>query len=157
MPHAEIVGIDPNPRAVAKARMQDSSPLSHYRVATTPEPGEMFAAILAMAVFRHGEIERQKPANCEEILPFSDFASSLLRLDAALAVGGFLALGNAHFRLSDTCLSDRFGVELRLSKDPPPASLLYGNDSCRLTGVIEDAVLFSKKSSRIRTEGEQGV
>lgn len=144
MPDARIVGIDPNRRALSRARAADPSPLSDYRLGTAPEPGETFDAIFAMAVFRHGSLEADKPENCSGILEFARFEAGLLSLDRALAPGGLLAMGNAHFRLSDTALATRYRVELRLQSDPAPSTLLYGRDNRRIDGASEDAVLFRK-------------
>lgn len=144
MPEAAILGLDLNPRALAKARAADPSPRSEYRLASAPRPEERFDAIFAMAVFRHGALKRDRPESCAAIMPFSRFEAALCRLDAALEEGGLLAMGNAHFRLSDTGLADRYAVELRSPGQEPASALLYGQDDRRLDGVRESAVLFRK-------------
>jgi len=143
LPHAEIVGVDINPRAIARARRSDRVPGVHYIVNDSPPPGQRFDAVLAMAVFRHGALG-ERPASCADILPFRRFEEGLARLDAALRPGGLLAIGNAHFRLADTRLSASYEAILRLRDDPPPQNILYGRDDRLIEGACEDAVLFRK-------------
>ena len=140
MPGARIVGLDLNRRALARARAAD--PQGDYRLAGTPQPGERFDAVLAMAVFRHGELELQRPDSCTRYLPFARFAEGLAMLDAVLEPRGWLALYNQHFRLSDTRLAARYRAEdLTMAE---PLTLLYGPDDRRLDGVSETAALFRK-------------
>lgn len=144
LPHARITGIDINPRMVAKARQGDASALSRYAVGNAPPAGACFDAIFAMAVFRHGHLERDLPASSSAILPFSRFEEAIALIDKALAPGGLLALGNANFRLRDAKAGARYRVEMRLADAPPVQDVLYGPDDMRLNGVVEDAVLFAK-------------
>jgi Methyltransferase domain len=142
LPGARIVGMDLNRRMLARARKAD--PGGDYRCASAPEPGENFDAILALAVFRHGELQAKQPPSCAAILPFARFAQGLAALDGALRPGGWLALCNAHFRLSDSALAPRYAADpLRL----PPRFLarpIYGTGN-QLVGVEHDTeVLFRK-------------
>ena len=73
MPRADILGIDANARAIAKAIQADPTHSAQYRLSDRPEPGQLFDAILAMAVFRHGELEATRPESCADILPFRQF------------------------------------------------------------------------------------
>lgn len=99
LPRARITGLDLNRRALAKARKAD--PAGDYRLASAPRPDEQFDAVLAMAVFRHGQLEAGRPETCTAVMPFSRFAETVNRLDAALVPGGWLAIGHAHFRFED--------------------------------------------------------
>lgn len=145
MPGARIVGLDLNRRMIARARAADPHPHSDYRCDGAPRPGETFDAVLAMAVFRHGELELHRPDDCGRILPFARFADGLEMLDRHLAAGGWLALYNQQFRLADSPLAPRYDTDpLRM---PPAAALrlLYGPDDRRITDASETAVLFRKR------------
>lgn len=141
MPQARLTGIDLNPRALAKARAAD--PTSEYREAAAPCPGECFDAVLALAVFRHGDLEAQRPDDCSAVLPFARFAQGIAALDAVLEPGGWLAIWHAQFRFADTPTAADYSADtLRL---PSPAQdLLWGPDNLRLEGVSEAKVLFRK-------------
>lgn len=142
IPSARIVGLDLNRRVIARARAAD--PDGDYRIAAAPSAGEQFDAILAMAVLRHGQLESERPQNCAAIMPFARFDDALADLDSALAPGGWLAIGNAHFRLADAALTARY--------EPDPAefphlshpSLLYGPDDRRIELPGRIAVLHRK-------------
>ena len=141
MPHARITGIDLNRRMIAKARLADPDHAGDYRCDGAPLPGEQFDAVLALAVFRHGDLEFHRPADCSAVLPFTRFEQGLAMLDSHLAPGGWLALYNQQFRLSDTALAPRYQADpLRL----PPLVLLYGPDNRRIDGQSESAPLFRK-------------
>lgn len=146
LPAARITGIDLNRRALARARAADTDPRSTYRLAAAPDPAERFDAVLAMAVFRHGELEARRPDSCAAVLPFARFEQGVAALDRVLEPGGWLAIGNAHFRLADTALAAGYAADPLRCGDLPPQALLYGPDDCRLDGVVEPAVLFRKLS-----------
>lgn len=142
MPQARITGLDLNRRMIERARAADPDPRSSYRVAGAPLPDERFDAVLAMAVFRHGELELHQPELCTRYLPFARFAEGLAMLDEVLAPGGWLALYNQQFRLADTPLARRYRAEdLAMAE---PLTLLYGPDDRRLHDTCETAVLFRK-------------
>lgn len=146
LPGAKLMGIDPNRRALAQARAAD--PAGDYREATAPPPGKRFDAILAMAVLRHGRLEADRPATCTAILPFSRFAAALDRLDAALEPGGWLALGNAHFRLADWHGAARYAADETLFEHLSWPRLLYGADDRRLESGDAVPVLYRKLADR---------
>lgn len=144
LPAARIVGIDLNPDAIAAARNNDPQHRDDYRVAGRPEPEERFDAVLALAVFRHGQLERYRPDSCASTMTFSRFADGVSRLDAALIEGGYLAIYNSHFRFTDTHLAPRYAVDpLRLSGHPSQ-ELAYGPDNRRIGGQANPPVLFRK-------------
>lgn len=142
MPGAQITGLDLNRRMIERARAADSDPLSTYRIAGAPLPGERFDAVLAMAVFRHGELELHRPDSCTRYLPFARFAEGLAMLDAVLEPGGWLGLYNQQYRLADTPLAARYQAQHLTMAEP--LTLLYGPDDRRLDGVSETAALFRK-------------
>lgn len=145
LPHAELVGIDLNPRAVAKARaMAAGDPLTRVVLAgdSAGEPRESFDAILAMAVLRHGELEADRPADCSAILPFARAAAALEDLDARLRPGGWLAVWHAHFRVRDALPG--YAAETLPFSERDPLDLLYGPDNRRRDGETSAEVLFRK-------------
>lgn len=144
LPNARLTGMDLNSRSLAIARKHDEHPLSHYRLAGTPLPGERFDAVLAMAVFRHGVLEAERPTDCSTVLPFARFAEGIAMLDACLEPKGWLALYNSHFRFIDTPTAANYTTDPLRMTDHRPLDLLYGSDNQRLSGMTDDAVLFRK-------------
>lgn len=145
MPHARIVGIDLNPRMIARARAADSHALSDYRVAGAPLPHERFDAVLALAVFRHGVLEAEQPESCAAVLPFARFAAGIAMLDAVLEPGGWLALWYGHFRFGDTPTAAGYDADPLRMTDRGSLDLLWGPDDRRLHGVTEATPLFRKR------------
>lgn len=145
LPGARIVGIDLNRRKLAAARAADGNPLSHYRCAGAVQPGERFDAILALAVFRHGELEAQRPPSCASILPFARFEAGLAMLDVCLEPGGLLAIWHAQFRLADTPLAIRYDDVAVDTCGLGTQDLLYGRDDGRIDGLSEPRALFRKR------------
>lgn len=149
IPNAEIVGIDINPRAIAAAQARlaaEPDSLMSFRRASgvnTQRDGT-FDAVLALAVFRHGELERDQPESCAGILPFTRFEQGVGMLDGVLRPGGILALWNGHFRLADTGLAERYSAEALPWTCRDPLTLLYGPDDCRIAGSYCE-VLFAKR------------
>lgn len=144
LPNARVTGIDLNPRSLAIARRNDRHPLSDYREASAPLPDDRFDAVLAMAVFRHGVLEAERPEDCSAVLPFARFAEGVAMLDASLEPGGWLALYNSHFRFVDTPTAEGYACDWLRMTDHRPLDLLYGPDNRRLAGMTDDAVLFRK-------------
>lgn len=144
LPGARLVGMDLNRRRIAEARAADASALSTYRIAGTVDPKERFDAILALAVFRHGELEAQRPLTCTDILPFARFESGMTMLDACLEPGGLVAIWHAHFRLADTALAKNYEAVRVDMAGLGGQDLLYGRDDCQLQGVTEPCALFRK-------------
>jgi SAM-dependent methyltransferase len=141
LPGARITGIDINPRMIARAIAAD--PSGTYRVAATPDPGERFDTVLALAVFRHGILEAEQPDDCAPHLPFARFAEGTTMLDAVLEPGGWLAVWNAHFRFADTPAGARYTADpLRMADPHQP--LVYGPDNRKLPGGDYPPALYRK-------------
>ncbi len=147
-PHAHITGIDINRHNIARcnARLR-RRPDPHIRFAcagsTTAEPTESFHAILAMAVFRHGQLHQQQPPpTCRQWIRFQDFDASISDLARCLKPSGLLVLQNSMFRLEDTRLNALFA--------PLPCDSIhsegpfYGPDNRLLTLASSPAVIFRK-------------
>lgn len=144
IPQARITGIDANPRMIAKARKAD--PVSRYILADSVDPVERFDVILAMAVFRHGELEALRPDTCTATLPFTRFAEGVAMLDACLEPGGWLAIWNAHYRFGDTDVAAGYAAD-GLRMQGGGQELFYGADDRRIDGQCYDEVLFRKADS----------
>ncbi|MCB2066640.1 MAG: class I SAM-dependent methyltransferase [Erythrobacter sp.] len=109
MPHARITGIDPNRRAIAIARRSDAHPLSQYHVGTRPDPDARYDAVLALAVFRHGDLRRKAPPqDCSDLLAFTKVDAATARLDAVLRPRGLLGFGHCQFRFADLGIARHF-------------------------------------------------
>lgn len=148
-PKATIVGLDPNGLMIRQARAHlalHPDPLIHYVEANTPEAlGDMqFDAILAMAVFRHGDLERLQPTSCADVLPFARFAESVALLDKRLKPGGWLSTWNAHYRFAETATADRYEARSLTFARSDPLTLLYGADDQRIADVAYSDVIFRK-------------
>lgn len=145
LPDAVLIGIDVNPRAIARARRADRHARSDYRVADRPPPGEAFDAVLALAVFRHGALERDRRETCTDVLPFATAADCFARLDAVLKPGGVLAWGHAHVRLADLPGAERYTL-IETFEELEPSTWLYGPDDRRIEGATAAGGLFRKRS-----------
>jgi hypothetical protein len=144
IPSARITGMDINPHALEQARRAEPEHASDYVLSDRPCGGERYDAILAMAVFRHGVLEGQRPDSCAGVLPFAAVSAGIARLDAVLAPGGWLAIGNAHFRFCDMPEAQSYTDDPFRLSGHPPQELLYGPDDLRIDGLFEP-VLFRKR------------
>lgn len=144
MPDARIIGMDVNRAVLARARRADPSHARDYICADRPPEGQTFDAILALALFRHGALEEQRPDSCADILPFAHVAQGIARLDAALVPGGWLAIANAHFRFCDMAEATAYEEDDFQLFGHPPQALLYGPDDRRLCAEPYEPVLFRK-------------
>lgn len=142
LPRARMVGLDLNRRALAQAKAAD--PGGDYRLCGAPQPGERFDAIVAMAVLRHGQLEAERPGTCAAIMPFTRFAETLAALDPVLEPGGWLAIGNAHFRFSDWPGAANYRADVAAFPDLSEPTLLYGPDNRRIEPPGPIAVLHQK-------------
>lgn len=143
LPTAWITGIDANRRNIALARNADRHPRSFYIHGARVAPDQHYDAVLAMAVFRRGALERQQPESCEAELPFARFEDAVAMLDACLKPRGWLAVWNAQFRFCDTQLANRYVVDpFRLPGEAQ--TLLYGPDDKRLNEIAYSEILFRK-------------
>lgn len=148
-PTADIVGIDVNARAIdlarrALLRMPDAHVRYEQAGSTDNFPDGYFDAILAMAVFRHGELEAAWPPDCRAILPFSRFDAGVADLDKRLRTGGWLAIWNAHFRFTDTSIASRYEAFALPVTQAKPMALVYGSDNRRIDNAPYAQILFRK-------------
>lgn len=148
-PRARIVGLDPNARMIAKARAHlarnPDEGISYVEAGSPDALGAMrFDAVLAMAVFRHGDLEASAPDSCAQSLPFKRFADTVEALDSHIKPGGWLAVWNAHFRFSDLTIASGYEAQELPFAQSDPQVLLYGPDNARIDGATYAEVLFAK-------------
>lgn len=149
MPHAEIVGVDINPRSLAIARqVLGTDPGVTLVESGNPADlaGNRFDAVFCMAVLRHGLLEELRPDSCAGILPFAKaerFATDLAR---CVRPGGLLALWNVHFRLTDMAIASRFTAQLDLEQGQLANQPLYGPADRRLNGEVCTTAVFRAMS-----------
>jgi SAM-dependent methyltransferase len=149
MPGADLIGIDINPRAIAAARAklaETPDRMIRYECAAdlSGEAAGSFDAVLALAVFRHGELERDQPDSCAATLAFSRFEDGVAMLDRVLRPGGILAIWNAHYRMRDTSLAGNYASESLAFTREDPLTLLYGPDNRKIDGPY-DEILFTRR------------
>lgn len=148
-PNARIVGLDPNPAMIRTARahlaLHPDPGISYIEAANVADLGDMrFDAILAMAVFRHGNLETHAPESCADILPFNRFAETVAQLDQRLNPGGWLTIWNAHFRFCDTPLASHYEARSLHFTRAAPMQLIYGPDNRRIDDSYCEA-MFRKR------------
>jgi Methyltransferase domain len=150
-PQAKIVGLDPNALMITQAKAHlalNPDPGIRYVEATSPEAlGDMqFDAIFAMAVFRHGDLERLQPASSAQTLPFARFAEAVALLDMRLKPGGWLSIWNAHFRFADTETARGYKPRSLVSTRDDPQTLVYDANDRRVTDAAYADVIFRKNA-----------
>lgn len=147
-PQATIVGLDINPYNifVCRSRLRKiKDPRIAFSVAGSPanEASASYDAIFAMAVFRHGDLNKiPPPPNSGHRIRFADFEQSVADLARCLKPGGLLVIRHAMFRFADTRVASQF--ETVLSLDPGEKGPLYGPDNCNLPGAVDPDIVFRK-------------
>jgi hypothetical protein len=149
-PNARIVGLDPNPAMIRTARahlaLHPDPAISYIEAADVAALGDQkFDAILAMAVFRHGNLEREDRETCSALLPFSRFAETVAELDRHLVPGGWLTIWNAQFRFCDTPVAERYEARTLRFTRAEPMTLLYGPDDKRIEGSYSEAMFLKRE------------
>lgn len=160
-PEAHIKGIDINPRSIAAARARlarlgDTRMTFETASSAAGEAAESCDAVLAMAVFRHGDLG-SAPPRCDHLIRFADFERTVEGLARCLRPGGLLAIRHANFRFADTATAAGFEPALVLAdgRSNPPTPL-YGPDDGWLEGAVESAVVFRKLPSPSSGIGSSG-
>lgn len=141
-PGAALKGVDINPAAIAAARA--AHPEAAFAVAgsTEAEPSETYDAVFCLAVLRHGDLGRDRPARCDALIRFAEFARLTADFARCLKPGGLLAIRHSNFRFEDTEASSAFTPLLRAPRlaDTPK----YGRDNARLPDAAREIVLWRK-------------
>ncbi|MFL6160288.1 MAG: class I SAM-dependent methyltransferase [Marmoricola sp.] len=112
-PTATIRGIDANPLAVRTARKRIREVDAHGTISVVRagdadgEPDGAHDLVLALAVFRHGELN-EAPPRCDPVLRFADFEKTVTGLARTVRPGGLLMIRHANFRFSDCAVADGF-------------------------------------------------
>lgn len=149
LPHAQIDAVDINPACIARARRtarhRPESAILQFSCASRPDTARQayYDAVLCLSVLRHGRLEIEMPASCEDIMPFDRFAATIDQLDRVLRPGGLLVLWGCHFRFEDTVARRRYEV-LKVSGMEPQAAPFYGPDGRYLDVPAYGDFLFRK-------------
>jgi hypothetical protein len=93
---------------------------------------------------RHADLERDRPASCARVLPFSRVEAMVDGLSARLDPGGLLAITNCHYRFVDMAAAAAFETALALPEAVTQNEPLYGSDNRLLTETICSEVVFRK-------------
>jgi Methyltransferase domain len=147
MPHANITGVDINPRSVALAARAVGG-IPQIRLLRSGDPaelaGQFFDAVLCLAVLRHARLEDERPEICSAILPFARAERFVAGLGALVRPGGLLALWNVHFRLADMAAAADFTAVLKLEKGARANQPLYGPGDHRLDGELCRSAVYRR-------------
>jgi SAM-dependent methyltransferase len=147
-PQAMIVGLDINRHniRVSRSRLRKiKDPRIVFSVAGSAanEASASYDAIFAMAVFRHGDLNKiPPPPHCAHRIRFADFEQSVTDLARCLKPGGLLVIRHAMFRFAETTVASQF--ETVLSLDPGENGPLYDRGNCILPGAVDPNVVFRK-------------
>jgi SAM-dependent methyltransferase len=112
-PAATIHGIDVNPLAVrtARKRIRAAGLGAQLTVAkggdADAEQPRSYDAVLALAVFRHGDLNGGPP-RCDPTLQFTQFERTVTGLADCVRPGGVLVIRHANFRFSDCTVANEF-------------------------------------------------
>lgn len=145
LPTARITGVDLNTRSLLRARKEDPLNASDYICADRPPAHRQFDAILALAVFRHGDLAANRPESSTDCFPFARFRDAIERIDAALVPGGWLALCSMHFAFEDLAIASRYEADpLRLPD--LNGEVRYGSNDL-MSEASPQPVLWRKRES----------
>lgn len=146
-PGALIRGLDINPLAVrtARKRVKEAGLADQITLARAAdadaEPAGAYDVVLALAVFRHGDLN-SAPPRCDHLLRFDDFERTVAGLARCLADGGLVVIRHANFRVAD-CAPRALGAVLEpvatgfASTSGEVTTPVYGRDDA-LIGVGEN-------------------
>jgi len=146
--NSEIVGIDINPMNIALCRWRKWK-WTYKRIqfitsgSAVSQQDSSIDVILAMAVFRHGDLNiLPPPPRCNHRIRFADFENSVADLARTLKHGGLLVIQHAMFRFVDTSVAPEFTTlyTTRLEGSNP----LYGPDDCILPDAETIGLVFCK-------------
>lgn len=144
-PDAILTGIDISaPRiAVANAALPASQrATTRFVVGGAPgsETPRSFDAVLAMAVFRHGDLA-DGPPRIGAGLSFDRFEAAIAELADCVRPGGFLAIRHANFRFADTAAAAGFDAVMEEESITPH----YDRAGNRLPHRLTEPCLFRRR------------
>jgi SAM-dependent methyltransferase len=144
----QLLGLDINPHSVrvCQSRLRRNPDWAiRFAVAgsTANLPDAGCDAILAMAIFRHGDLNQSPfPPSCEPHLLFIDFEAAMVDFTRCLRPGGLLVLRYAMFRFSDTCVAALYESVLSLEQKQPVPLYSRENSLLPVGGTVD--VIFRK-------------
>lgn len=145
-PQARITGIDINPQNIALCRKRwlkyGADPRLSFTLSSCASGVEVYDAIFAMAVFRHGALGT-RPASCADYINFSAFEACVATLISALKPGGILSIAHSNFRLEDSRYANIFTPIKKIIPNVPRYTPVYGADDM-LTNASGETVIYRK-------------
>lgn len=160
MPNAHITGVDINPRClgVARRKVRGDRRISLIESGDPDDlDGRLFDAVFCMAVMRHARLQQQEPESCAAIMPFAKVERFATALANRVRPGGFLAVWNLQFLLTDMAFSRRFGPVFCLERGVRANFPLYGRNDERLDAVSFTTAVFRKCPAESAGAPESGA
>lgn len=144
-PTATITGIDISAPRIAVARREvpaRQQKTTRFVVAASAagELPDSYDAVLAMAVFRHGDLA-DGPARIGAGLSFDRFETAVSQLAVRVRPGGYFAIRHANFRFADTAIADGFDAIMWDESITPH----YDRSGLRLRHVATEPCLFRRR------------
>ena len=145
LPNASIKGVDISPERIAICRARfarEEGGRTQFEVAESgrAEPDGGYDAVLAMAVFRHGQLG-DYAVQTNRIIAFDRFEREVTELARAVRHGGYLIVRHSNFRFADTTVAAGFDAVL----DAPCITPLFDRNGARLPDQLREAVMFHKR------------
>jgi len=152
LPTAEITGLDisaGNIRDCRRRLRRSGDALVSFRRArdASGEPTGQYDAILAMAVFRHGDLAIGHPGSCAGSVTFAAFERTIAGLARTLRSGGYLVIDHSNFAFADTATGGAFEVvAVRPVTDADRAGTpQYGPDDRVVAEGAQREIVFRKR------------
>jgi SAM-dependent methyltransferase len=148
-PAATISGVDINAHSIGLARQRLAlAPDVGLDFQCLPSPRDLptgaYDAIFCMAVLRHGDLQADQPARCDDILPFAAAEAVANELARCVRPGGYLCLWYCHFPFSHMAAAKDFDAVLTLPAGAGENQPLYGPDNRRIDGAPLTQAVFRK-------------
>lgn len=150
LPSARLIGLDINPANIRDARRALAGAPDgdvRFEVAgdTASIPSGAADAVVAMAVFRHGDLAEHPSPSCSHRLRFAAFERTLADIDRCLRPGGLLAIEFSSFRFADARTAEGYDCVLAVQRPPHPRVPLYGPDEQLLEDQRYGELVFAKR------------
>ncbi len=144
-PDALIKGVDISPAriAICRARLLDAeAERTQFEIGDSVrgEDAAVYDAVLAMAVFRHGQLG-DYAAKANRLLDFDRFERAVTDLARTVRPGGYFVLRHSNFRFTDTAVAAKFET-VGYAKCISP---LFDRSGARLPDQAREAALFRKR------------
>lgn len=144
-PNAFIKGVDISPEriAICRGRLLDAEAgrtQFEIGVSVRGEDAAVYDAVLAMAVFRHGQLGDYAVTE-NRLLDFDRFERAVTDLARTVRPGGYFVLRHSNFRFTDTAVAAEFETVGYAQCVSP----LFDRSGARLPDQAREAALFHKR------------